>query len=244
MEKSSPANGQLLKGADLIDDIKAMLEQECPETVSCADTLAFGAHEARILAGLPRSPQRGGRRDSMVSLAANVDNPNNLPLPSWTLDQMLALFQKKGFTAEDMVVLIGAHSIGGAHCDVLKDRLYNYKQSGKPDPVLNLNFLNELQGICKLPPPGLPVLGEIVNFDATPTVLDNLFYKNLLQKKSLLTSDQQMADDPRTAPVVQKLADNPQLFTNMFAEAISRMAAMNVITGNNGQVRRICRSTN
>src|ERR1044072_8910150 len=84
VEKSSLFNGLLLKGADLIDDIKNKLEQECPETVSCADILAFTTTEAMALAGMPRHNPLGGRRDALYSLAT-VAEDNNLPLPNWNV---------------------------------------------------------------------------------------------------------------------------------------------------------------
>ncbi|KAJ1399510.1 Secretory peroxidase [Sesbania bispinosa] len=243
VEKSSMFNGLLLKGADLIDDIKRKLEEECPGVVSCADTMAFATNEAMSLAGLPRQPPLGGRRDSLYSLAT-VAEDNNLPLPNWNADQMIELFNRKGFTPEEMVILLGAHSVGAAHCDVFMERVYNYKNTFKPDPALPLPVVDELKQICSNP--GTPQFrNPPVNFDETPTLLDNLFFKDMVEKsKTLLITDAHLIGDPRTAPVVKQMADDVGLFQKRFAELMIRLSAMNVLTGNDGEVRKICRSTN
>ncbi|KAF7823529.1 peroxidase 28-like [Senna tora] len=97
VEKLSPTNGQLLKGADLIDDIKAKLEEQCPDIVSCADTIAFAVAESMTLGDFPPQPQPnlGGHKDSLSSR----------------------------FNAGDMVALNGAHSVGAAHCSIFSERL-------------------------------------------------------------------------------------------------------------------------
>ncbi|CAL0311880.1 unnamed protein product [Lupinus luteus] len=243
VEKTSLLNGLLLKGTDIIDDIKAKLEQECPQTVSCSDTLAFATNEAISLAGLPRQAPLGGRRDSIVSLAMLAED-NNLPLPNWSVDKMLAIFEKKGFTAEEMVILLGAHSVGSSHCDMFNERLYDFKGTQKPDPALAAPFVDELRKTCTAP--GTPQYrNPPVNFDETPTVLDNLFYKNLAEKRrSLLMTDDVLLDDPRTAPTVKKMAAEPELFAKRFPEMMVKLSSLNVLTGNDGEVRIICRSTN
>ncbi|KAL6186489.1 hypothetical protein ACLB2K_042609 [Fragaria x ananassa] len=69
VEKLSDRNGRTLRGLEVIDEIKAQLEKECPRTVSCADILAFAAREAVILAGLSLYDVVAGRRDSSTSRA-------------------------------------------------------------------------------------------------------------------------------------------------------------------------------
>ncbi|KAF7802292.1 peroxidase 28-like [Senna tora] len=93
VEKLSTTNGQLLKGADLIDDIKAKLEEQCPSIVSCVDTIAFAVAESMMLRGLLPQPKLDGYRDSLSSRAAEAED--NLPFPNWSMDQMLNLFKNK-----------------------------------------------------------------------------------------------------------------------------------------------------
>ncbi|KAK7252399.1 hypothetical protein RIF29_36313 [Crotalaria pallida] len=237
VEKNSMSNGFLLKGADIVDDIKAKLEEECPETVSCADTLAFASNEALALSGLKPLAHVGGRRDALVSVSKDADN---LPLSTWSVEQMINLFQQKGFTPEELVILLGAHSVGSSHCDSIMDRIYNFKGTQLPDPALPPPFVQELRQICANP--GTPQFRNLpVNFDETPKVMDNLFFKNLAEKrKSLLQSDAVLMDDPRTAPTVQKMADEPAEFAKRFPQMLLKMSAMDVKTGNEGEVRKSC----
>ncbi|KAK7309725.1 hypothetical protein RJT34_06682 [Clitoria ternatea] len=243
VEKSSMLNGQLLKGADLIDDIKAKLEQRCPGTVSCSDTLVFATNEAMTLAGLPRRKALGGRRDSLVSLAS-VAERNNLPMPNWSMDQMLELFKRKGYTPEEMVVLLGAHSVGVAHCDTFMERVYDYARTGKPDAALPKKVANEMKMQC--PHAGTPQFrNPPVSFDETPTVLDNLFFKNMVEKKkTLLITDSHLIADPRTFPIVKQMADDQALFQRRFVEVMDKLTSMNALIGTDGEIRKTCRSSN
>ncbi|XP_054825501.1 peroxidase 5-like [Prosopis cineraria] len=243
VQKSSKTNGELLQGVGYIDDIKVKLEAACPLTVSCADILSFAAMEAMTLLGGPRCPYLGGRRDGMVSLASQVDIDRNIPLPEWTVDQIIQLSHKKGFSVENMVVLSGDHSAGVAHCSVFKDRIVGYGGSPKP------NVPNQLVTgpAMKRKPPGTTEARAYptVSFEETPTVLDNMFFRNLVeQKKALLASDQNLLNDPRTSPYVHQFAGDEQLFKNKFADALVRMSSLDVLIGKSGEIRRTCKLTN
>ncbi|KAJ0262957.1 hypothetical protein HA466_0034060 [Hirschfeldia incana] len=135
-----------LRGLDVIDLIKSKLEDICPGIVSCSDTLALATKEAVSLAGGPAYVLATGRKDSLVSFKEIAQR--ELPSPHATLSEILARFASRGFSPQETVSLLGAHSIGITHCTFFQDRLYNFSGTGKPDPELHTGFLQELKTKC------------------------------------------------------------------------------------------------
>jgi peroxidase len=82
-----------------------------------------------------------GYREGTVSLASEVHV--NLPHPLSNVDQMTETFNKRGFSQQELIVLLGARSIGGAHCFTFTNRLYN-----AADPALDENMAQQLKNTC------------------------------------------------------------------------------------------------
>ena len=103
-EKTAAINAAL-HGFEVIDVAKAAVEKACPGVVSCADILAFASRDSVKLTGGQGWAVPAGRKDGLVSNAA--EPAQELPLPSMKVDQLLPMFAKKGITAQQMVALAG-----------------------------------------------------------------------------------------------------------------------------------------
>ncbi|CAN4116777.1 unnamed protein product [Withania somnifera] len=113
-EKLSNTNRNSARGFEVIDEIKAALEMECPHTVSCADILALAARDSTVLAGGPSWEVPLGRRDSRDASLSGSNN--NIPAPNNTFNTILTKFKLKGLDLVDLVTLSGSHTIGNARC--------------------------------------------------------------------------------------------------------------------------------
>ncbi|KAG0611103.1 hypothetical protein M758_7G115900 [Ceratodon purpureus] len=233
-ERVAPPNFRL-EAFSVIDMIKEALEDACPETVSCADVLAFAARDGVALAGGPNWAVRGGRRDGLVSKASEA--VANLPGTEMNVEQLTATFAKQGLTQDEMVTLSGAHTIGDSACVHIDTRIHGEV----PDPILPQDYLDELKSTC--PSPGRRVL-PTVHFDRmTDSVFDTAYYENLKERKGLLTSDQVLFEDEVTRGKV--LANtNQAVFFEDFQKAMLKMSEIDVLTGTNGEIRLMCKEIN
>ncbi|KAK1322861.1 Peroxidase 5 [Acorus calamus] len=241
-EKDSLVNNPSLRGFEVIDQAKARLESTCPNTVSCADILAFAARDsAARLGGIDYSVP-SGRRDGLVSIKDEV--LQNLPPPFFNTQQLKDNFAKKGLSLDEMVTLSGAHSIGVSHCLSFSNRLYTFNSTHPQDPSMDRNFAAYLKTRC--PPP-------LSNGDSDPTVpldvvspnrLDNRYYKNLRNHKGLLTSDQTLWNDPSTSKMVRVNANLGRVWASKFAAAMVHMGSIDVKTGGEGEIRLNCKVVN
>ncbi|KAJ1259386.1 hypothetical protein BS78_10G150700 [Paspalum vaginatum] len=243
-EKESSANGFTLVGLRTIDIAKSTLEAMCPRIVSCADILAFAARDAAVAAGLPSYDVAAGRRDGMRS---NMDDlPGNFPVPGHHVPRLTELFNQRGLSQEDLVVLSGAHSIGGAHCFMFSNRIYGFSKEADIDPSLDPKYAAQLRKMCPPPKPDDdPEQAPKVKFDAqTGQKLDSAYYSELLARRGLLTSDSALIEDPQTRAMVETFAGEDALWQQKFAEAMQKVGMLDVLIGRKGQVRKQCRLVN
>ncbi|CAK9327263.1 unnamed protein product [Citrullus colocynthis] len=234
-ERRAPAS-KTLRGFEVIDDIKAELEKQCPKTVSCADILTAAAREATVLIGGPYWMVPYGRRDGVDSIAKETEL---VPLGIEDITSLIELYQSLGLNVLDLVVLSGAHTIGRATCGAIQNRLYNYSATGKPDPSLSPKYLNFLRRKCRW-------ASDYVDLDATtPNTFDNAYYSNLPKKMGLLSTDSALYTDPRTSPIVKALAYQPSIFRHQFAVAMAKLGNVQVLTDLlEGEIRTNCSCRN
>ncbi|KAF5937997.1 hypothetical protein HYC85_025503 [Camellia sinensis] len=231
---------QSVRGFDLIDEAKSNLEAACPRTVSCADIITLATRDSVALAGGPNYTVPTGRRDGLVS------NPNlvNLPGPSLSVSQALKFFTAKKLTLNDMVTLLGAHTVGVAHCGFFQDRLSNFQGSGKPDPTMDPTLVSKLFQLCGTQ--SRPLSQDPTAFldQNTSFIFDNEYYHQIKLKRGVMQIDQELALDKASAPIVTGFASNAIGFQQGFAKAIVKMGGIEVLVGNAGEIRKNCRVFN
>ncbi|XP_076916687.1 putative peroxidase 26 [Bidens hawaiensis] len=241
-EKISPKSRNLA-GFAAIDIVKKVIEARCPGAVSCADILNIAVRDAIFFSGGPSYPVFLGRRDGLKSDATWID----LPSPSFSWKSTLAYFTKKGLNLQDMVTLLGGHMMGRTRCSNILDRLYNFNNTGKPDPTMEPTTLSYLQKQC----PKKVKLGQAnplinLNPDNPTHNFTNSYYKRLLANKSVLGVDQQLlnSNDTDTHDLIDEYAIGLEDFRLGFAYSMSKMGGLKVLTGTNGEIRRDCRYVN
>ncbi|KAL6657049.1 hypothetical protein ACP70R_004829 [Stipagrostis hirtigluma subsp. patula] len=237
-EKLSPPNFPSLRGFEVIDAAKAVLERVCPGKVSCADIVQFAGRDAAFfLSGFRVNyPLPGGRFDGRVSLESEA--LAFLPPPSFNLSELIGNFAAKGLDVDDLVVLSGAHTVGRSHCSSFTDRIST--PPSDMDPALatvlkrqcpaNPNFTND---------------PTVVQDVVTPNRLDNQYYKNVLNRKVLFTSDAALLASRQTSRKVVENAFIPGRWERKFARAMVKMSLVELKTAANGEIRRkSCRVVN
>ncbi|KAG0467567.1 hypothetical protein HPP92_018514 [Vanilla planifolia] len=239
-EKTAYQNLNSLIGFDLVDRIKNQLEGECPGVVSCADLLAIGARDAVLLVGGPYWDVPVGRKDSKtVSLdLANTD----LPAPNQNLVTLVSNFLGKGLSVQDMVALLGSHTIGLARCVNFRDRIYGDFEITSHNDLTSQAYLSKLQSSC----PESSHDNNLSPLDyVSPNVFDNVFYESVLKGQGLLNSDQELYSSLvgfETSDLVKTYAADPLIFFQHFSDAMVKMG--NITNPEGGEVRKNCRFIN
>lgn len=236
-ERKSPASKNL-RGFELIDDIKSEVEKSCPGLVSCADILTAASRDATFQLGGPYWANAYGRRDSKTSYASDVEK---VPSGRRDVTGLLETFQSYGLNVLDLVVLSGAHTIGKAYCGTIQSRLFNFNGSNGTDPSIDPKYADYLRRKCRW-------ASETVDLDnRTPAIFDNQYYINLMKHEGVLSTDQELLKDSRTAPLVAALALQPSLiFRQQFAVSMMKLVNVGVLTGEDrvGEIRKVCSKSN
>ncbi|KAE8662572.1 Peroxidase 4 [Hibiscus syriacus] len=258
-EKTAVANNNSARGFNVVDNIKAQLEKACPRVVSCADILAIAARDSVVQVstlskcwttifaltllwteflsslqlGGPSWKVLLGRRDSTTASRSAANT--SIPQPTFNLSALISSFSAQGLSIKDLVILSGSHNIGLARCTSFRSHIYN-------DSDIDPSFANSLRKIC--PRSGNDnVLAPLDR--QTPTRFDSLYYGNLLGKKGLLHSDQELFNgNSSTDYLVKSYAANTKLFFKEFAKSMIKMGNIKPLTGNSGEIRINCRKAN
>ncbi|KAI9128242.1 hypothetical protein K1719_001235 [Acacia pycnantha] len=244
-ERDHPANNPSLRGFEVIEEAKAELEAVCPQTVSCADIVAFAARDSAYNLGGINYNVQAGRRDGRVSLKDDI--PNNIPRPSFNANQIIELFARKGLSVDEMVTLSGAHSIGVSHCSSFSNRLYSFNATHSQDPSMDPTFVELMKTKC---PPSTNNNGgsnsdpTVVLDASTPNYLDNKYYFGLKNHRGVLTSDQTLYESTLTRQMVANNAKDGFTWAYKFAKAMVHMGSIEVLSGSQGEIRKRCGAIN
>ncbi|XP_075651690.1 cationic peroxidase 1-like [Castanea sativa] len=230
-EKTAGPNNDSLRGYEVIDTIKSQLEKQCPRVVSCADILAVAARDSVVKLGGTTWTVPLGRRDATT--ASFNDAQNNLPSPFSDLSALISAFSNKGFTAPEMVTLSGGHTIGQVKCSIIRTRIYN-------ETNIDSNFAASLKKNC----PSTGGDSNLSPLDQTARVFDNTYFKDLVIKKGVMHSDQQLFNGGSTDSQVNTYSQNSAMFFSDFGSAMIKMGNLSPLTGSNGEIRTNCRKTN
>ncbi|XP_010513411.2 PREDICTED: peroxidase 44-like [Camelina sativa] len=227
-EKSAVPNASV-RGYEIIDEAKKLLEAACPRTVSCADIVTLTTRDSVALAGGPRFFVPTGRRDGLLSNPDDVE----LPGPAFPVANSIELFAAHGLNTEDMVTLIaGGHSVGVTHCSFIRNRIN--------DPAMNRTLSARLRDICRAPNDPSVFLDQ-----GTPFTVDNVIFREIEAQRGILKIDQNMGLDNSTRETVSMFALNNKLFRRRFAKAMKKMGTIRVLTGRRlGEIRQNCRVFN
>ncbi|KAL8150882.1 hypothetical protein V2J09_020690 [Rumex salicifolius] len=234
-EKTAGPNGSV-RGYEVIDTVKSALENLCPGVVSCSDIITIAARVTVVLAKGTWYNVETGRRDGMVSLASDANS--NLPGPATPVSSAVNIFAAKGISKEDFVLLLGAHTVGIAHCSLFQDRLYNFQGNGGKDPSIHGGFAKKLMGTCPKNGDGSNSVFLDQSSVRSANLMGNGFYFAIKKNKGILQIDQDIALDSSTSPIVDKYAANNSLFNAKFGEAMVKMGRIGALTGSQGQIRK------
>ncbi|XP_021741939.1 peroxidase 25-like [Chenopodium quinoa] len=232
-----------LNGFDVIDEAKSQLESLCPGVVSCADILALAARDSVTLTGGPNWGIPLGRLDGKRSSASDA---LNLPSPLESIAVHRQKFADKGLNDHDLVTLVGAHTIGQTDCRFFQYRLYNFTPTGNSDPSVSSQNLAQLQALCPKNGNGLT---KVVLDKDSGNRFDVNFFKNIRDGNAVLESDQRLWGDDATRAIVQNYAGNIRglfgvRFNFDFPKAMIKMSTIDVKTGSNGEIRKVCSKFN
>lgn len=231
-ELESPLNLGVRR-LEFLYSMKTAVESACPGTVSCADIVVLAAREAVNMAGGPSIQILLGRRDGTSASSARATA--ELPAVDISFNEFVQLFASKGMSMEESVAMLGAHTLGVGHCANIVNRLYPQR-----DPTIGPLFYSVLRLQC---PPRYSQRAVFPN-DLTPLAFDNQYYSNALSNRGLFSVDSEMATNSETSSIMQRFAQNPSDFFQIFSSAFDKLSRTGVLTGSEGEIRQDCRFVN
>ncbi|CAL9181509.1 unnamed protein product [Musa hybrid cultivar] len=233
-EKNAAGNANSLRGYQVIDAIKSRVEAACRSTVSCADILALASRDAVTLLGGPSWTVLLGRRDARTASMAAANA--NLPPATDGINNLISRFSAKGLDLRDLTALSGAHTVGAARCINFRPHIYG-------DSNVDPGFAMFRMRIC----PAAAGVGDsnLTPLDSTsPNRFDVSYYRDLMARRGLLHSDQELFNNGPADGLVRLYSSNGRAFNTDFAAAMVKMGNISPLLGSAGEIRLNCRQAN
>ncbi|CAO2203295.1 unnamed protein product [Urochloa humidicola] len=242
-----------LAAFDLLEEIKAAVEDRCPGIVSCSDILIYATRDAASILsnGHVHFDVPAGRLDGFVSKAEEAQG--ELPDSIDDAQKLIENFARKNFTVEELVILSGAHSIGQGHCSSFTGRLsepndqitpayrdllkYKCNQGSNP-PVVN-NLRDEDYNVVARFMPGFTSRVRKI-----PDFLDNTYYHNNLAKMVTFHSDWTLLTHKEAFGHVKEYAENGTLWDVDFSDSLVKLSKLPMPAGSKGEIRKKCSMIN
>lgn len=138
----------------------------------------------------------------------------------------------------------GGHTIGTTQCQFFNYRLFNFTNNG-PDPSMDPAFVTQMQALC-------PQNGDGSRRVALDTGsagrFDTMFFSNLRNGRGVLESDQKLWTDASTRTFVQRFLGLRGVlgltFNLEFGKSMVKMSNIEVKTGTQGEIRKVCSAVN
>ncbi|KAG6402974.1 hypothetical protein SASPL_135189 [Salvia splendens] len=232
-ERVALQNNNSVRGFEVVEAAKQAVEAICPGVVSCADVLAVAARDATVAVGGQSWTVKLGRRDSTTA-ATRAQAESDLPRGSDSLQTLISNFANKNLNEREMVALSGSHTIGQARCVTFRARIYGNTNINPGFAIMRQRQCPQTGGDNNLAPLDL----------VTPNSFDNNYFRNLVELKGLLASDQVLFSNGSSDSIVQGYINNPRSFQSDFGAAMIKMGDIEPLTGGNGIIRRTCGSAN
>ena len=139
--------------------------------------------------------------------------------------------------------MAGGHTVGNASCSFFQDRLYDFQNTGKPDPNMDRTLRDQLSLWCPQGTTGTNSVFLDQNSASSMTV-DKSYYEQIMMKRGILQIDQQLAISGLTKGTVKQMAESSD-FGHKFGEAMVKLGRVEVITeGRKGEIRTFCSAVN
>lgn len=223
-----------------LDAAKEEVEKQCPGVLSCADLLSYAARDMVVFAGNPKYDVPAGRRDSFSTSGGLA---SALPTGNDTIAIQQKKFAERGLTLQDMVVLEGSHSIGRTRCQntIAEDG----SMDKMPDTAKFVDKQFEQKVKQRFCPESRHALFTSIRAPLVPdnpnnSDWGNSFYKHIIKGRTLLPFDISLAVEQTTKDMVHQYASDSALWQKMFNDAMIKLGKVNVLTGDQGEIRRKC----